>query len=306
MALVTYYANLTAVGDVVCCLPTVKALISEKKLYKVLVPKKFVDLFAVCGVDKDFIVEATNEEAIAFDANGSEKVCANIPGHAAYRIHLVDLFSVFPINAILKPHEKCVAAVPELLPMKAIESLYPFSDPYVVIGVGYAHKSRRLPVKAYKEIVEFCKKKGYNVVLLGASRLPTSKQPINFDEHPKDDCIDLIDKTTIPESIAIMGRAKCVIGVDSGLIYLASVTDVPIVCGYSFVDPHYRAPYRHGEKGWKFFPVEPRGECKYCSNDLAMFGVEFDSACPKGNGFECSATLNGKDFITEIKKSLKK
>jgi len=176
MALVTYYVNLTAVGDAVCAIPTVKALISEKKLYKVLVPKKFVDLFAVCGVDKDFIVEVTLEEAVAFDANGSEKVCANIPGHAAYRIHLVDLFSVFPINAILKPHEKCVRAVPELLPNLEDKDWWPQGlGDYVVIGVGYAHKSRRLPVKAYKEIVEFCVKKGYNVVLLGASRLPTSK-----------------------------------------------------------------------------------------------------------------------------------
>lgn len=304
MAKVTYYCNTSAVGDTVCAIPTIKALIAEDKLYKVLVANKFVNLLEVCGVDKSFIVESTPETAMEFDGNGSEKICANIPGHAAYRIHLVDLFSIFPINAVLKPEEKCVRAIPELLPLKKIEHFAPFSDPYVVIGVGYVHKSRRLPVKTYSGIVAFCKNKGYNVVLLGASRTPTSKQPVNLEEHPKDGCIDLIDKTTLLESIAIMSKAACVIGVDSGFIYLASVTDAPIVCGYTFVDPHYRMPYREGKKGWKFYPVEPRGECKYCSNDLAMFGVPFDSECPKGHGFSCSSTLHHSDFIREIKKAI--
>lgn len=306
MALVTYYSNTSAVGDTVCVVPTVRALINEKKLYKVLANKRNCEIFRLCGIEEEFIVElASVEEVATFDPQGSTLVCANIPGHAAYRIHLVDLFSIFPINAMLKPEEKNVQAVSGKLPSLRDKDWWPQGlGDYVVIGVGYVHKSRRLPVKAYKEIVKYCTGAGLNIVLLGSSRSPSSKQPVNFEEHPKDGCIDLINMTTVSESVAIMSKAQCVIGVDSGLIYLAALTSTPIVCGYTFVDPYYRAPYRRNQKGWEFYPVEPRGECKYCSNDLAMFGVEFDNCCPKGNGFECAATLSGEDFIEAIKKAI--
>lgn len=303
MALVTYYSNTSAVGDTVCVVPTVRALINDRKLHKVLANKRNCEIFRLCGIEEEFIVELNSvEEIAAFDHQGSTLVCANIPGHAAYRIHLVDLFSIFPINAMLKPEEKNVQAVSGKLPSLKDKDWWPqgLSD-YVVIGVGYVHKSRRLPVKAYKEIVKYLTGLKYNIVLLGSSRSPSSKQPVNFEEHPKDGCIDLINMTSISESVAIMRGAQCVIGVDSGLIYLAALTETPIVCGFTFVDSFYRAPYRRNIKGWKFYPVEPRGECKYCSNDLAMFGTEFDNNCPKGEGFSCAATLAGEDFIEAIK-----
>jgi len=299
---VSLWINCSAVGDAVCTVPTVKALLAENKLYKLLVPKRFTDIFKICGIDENLIIEATPEFVKKkFDGKGSDVLMVNIKGHAAYRIHLIDLFSIFPLNAVLKPEEKNIKALPEKLPVVDIGTL----NPYVVIGVGYAQKSRKLPVKAYNEIVKFCKKKGFEIVLLGSSRLPTSEHPIHFEEHPREGCIDLIDKTTIAGSVAVMNTAACVIGMDSGLIYLAAMTETPIVCGYTFVDPYYRMPFRRNEMGWKFYPVEPTGDCKYCSNDLAMFGVPFDSHCPKGKDFSCASSLTGKDFITAIKKSLK-
>jgi hypothetical protein len=297
MSTASYLMNTSAVGDSVCTIPTVKALINEDKLYKVLANKRNCEILRLCGIDENFIVELNSvEEITAFDPKDSTLVCANIPGHAAYRIHLIDLFSIFPINAMLKPEEKNVQAVSGLLPSFKDEPWWPQGlGAYVVIGIGYVHKSRRLPVKAYSEIVEYCKSRGFGVVLLGSSRSPSSKQPVNFQEHPKKGCLDLINQTTIAESVAIMKDARCVITVDSGLVYLAALTDVPIVCGYTFVDPYYRKPYRNGLKGWNFFPVTTRSECKYCSN-------EFDNACPKGEGFSCAASLNGEDFIEAIKK----
>lgn len=301
MATVSLWINCSAVGDAVCTVPTVKALLAENKLYKLLVPKRFVDIFRICGVDENLIIEATPEFVKKFDGKGSEVLMVNLKGHAAYRIHLIDLFSIFPLNAVLKPEEKNIRALPQALPDVDIGT----KNPYVVIGIGYAQKSRKFPIQAYNEVVKFCKKKGFDIVLLGSARLPTSTQPIHFEEHSREGCIDLIDKTTIAESVAIMNEAACVIGMDSGLIYLAAMTETPIVCGYTFVDPHYRMPFRKSLMGWKFYPVEPRGNCKYCSNDLAMFGVPFDSACPKGQDFSCASSLKGKDFIAAIKKSLK-
>jgi len=153
-------------------------------------------------------------------------------------------------------------------------------------------------------LVAYGKKTGIGIVLLGGHRRPESKKPIHFQDYPKEGCIDLIGQTSIKDSVSIMNEAACVVGVDSGLIYLASLTDTPIVCGYTFVDPHYRMPYRHGVMGWRFFSVEPRSSCKYCSNGLAMFGVAFDNNCPYGKDYECATSLNGKDFVRAVKRAI--
>lgn len=296
MALVTYYCNLSAVGDTCASVPTVKALIADGRLYKVLGSRRNCDIMHLCGVDESFIVPVSGpEEAVAYDLAGSTLVCAHVPGRAPFRIHLVDLFSIFPINAVLKPEEKCVWAHRELLPTNPVRE-----KKYVVIGTGYAHLSRKMPLKVYTEVVAYCKAQGYAVVLLGSQRTG-SKSPISFEGFPDDGCINLIDKTDIHESVAIMAEAACVVGVDSGMIYLAGLTDVPIVAGYSFVESFYRMPYRQGAKGWNFFPIEPRGSCKNCSSKLAMFGVEFDSKCPFGKGYECATTLDAKDFVKALK-----
>lgn len=294
MELVTYWANCTALGDVVCTIPIIKALLKEQRLFKAIVPPKFYELFILCDIPEHFVIPLTAEEIPKFDLKESTLVRANSPGRAAYRMHLLDLFSVFPVNAILKPEEKWVQVNAERLPAYNHPELLP--GPYVVVGTGYAVQSRKMPTKIFCEIVKYCKAKDYWVVLLGSQR-QNSKNPIIFDGFPTDGCIDLIDKTTLSESLSIIRDAACVVGMDSGLIHLASLTDVPIVCGFTYVDPYYRAPFRQGSQSHKFYPVEPRGACKYCSNGLAMFGVEFDHTCPLGKNYECVRTLEAADFL---------
>jgi len=67
-----------------------------------------------------------------------------------------------------------------------------------------------------------------------------------------------------------------IIGLDNGLIHLAGMTDVPIVAGYTTVDPYYRVPYRHGVKGWNCYVVEPTSECRYCQTEhFETYGINF-------------------------------
>lgn len=298
MKKISYWVNCTAVGDVCCAIPVIRMLIKENRLHKVLMNPKWVELFLLCDIPEEFIYPITVDRIKTYNAGDTEFLMANNPGKAAYRIHLIDLFSAFSVNAILKPEEKWVLANPDKLPN------YELEKPFIVIGIGYAVPSRKMPLKCYLDIVKYCKKKGFNIVLLGAQR-DKGKKPIIFDGYPTDDCIDLIGKTSFTESISIMNKAACVVGVDSGLIHLAALTEVPIVCGYTYVDPFYRAPFRYGDQTWKFYAVEPKSGCRYCSNGLAMFNVEFDTACPHGKAYECTNSLEGKDFISEIKKALK-
>lgn len=288
---VTYIINCSALGDTVCCIPAIKTLLKSNKLYKVICYKNIEQLLLLCDIPKDFIVTLNSDALTPFDPKDSFVIEAYQKDRAPYRMHLTDIFSVFPLNAILRPEEKSVSANAHKMPVNQH-----IDKEYVVIGCGYALESRKLQSHVFNDIVKYCRTCNLEVILLGSQRA-TLDQPIHFDEYDKSECVDLINKTSIAESISIMNNAKCVIGVDSGLIYLASLTETPIICGYTFVDPIYRMPYRHGQLGWNCYPVEPHSECRYCSNLIAAFDVTFDVECPKNKQFECSQQLKSEDFI---------
>ena len=111
--------------------------------------------------------------------------------------------------------------------------------------------------------------------------------------------IDMIDQTTFPEALAILQDAKCVIGLDNGLIHLAGLTDAPIVVGYTTVDPYYRLPYRHGVKGWNCQVVEPTSACRYCQTSiLASYGIPFNRCNIITK--ECMYSLKADNWISKI------
>lgn len=132
---------------------------------------------------------------------------------------------------------------------------------YVVICCGYTAKIREFFPQYINEIVQYLKSKDFVVVFLGKKETSdglnhiiegTFKEEINLKEG-----INLIDKTSLLEAAKIMEQSKLVIGLDSGLTHVAACTDVPIVCGYTSVNPLHRMPYRNNQMGWNFFPVVP-------------------------------------------------
>jgi ADP-heptose:LPS heptosyltransferase len=55
----------------------------------------------------------------------------------------------------------------------------------------------------------------------------------------------------------IIAGAKTIVGVDNGLLHVAGCTNIPIVGGYTSVDPEHRMPYRNNIMGWNYYPVVP-------------------------------------------------
>lgn len=167
-------------------------------------------------------------------------------------------------------------------------------EKYVVITIAYTAPIREFLPEYINEINDYVISKGYNVVFLGQRQTDAGvkgqiitgniKEEIDFSKG-----LNLIDQTLLLEAAKIIQGAKTIVGLDNGLIHLAACTgDIPIVCGFTSVDPIHRMPYRNNQLGYNFYPVVPPLDQKerfcqsiwdftfdhdfrfsyYCNNDL--------------------------------------
>lgn len=290
--------SFSALGDYICVLPALKAMLSEGRLHKALTYPYRIKLLEVAGIDPEHIFVLDEKVAKPFDTCGYKVFDISADASSApFRMHLTDYASYNACSAILKPSEKNIP-----LADKSKLPANPYSGGrYVVIAPTYHQPSRRFTPDTFDRIKRHCLASGYEIIILGSN---DPHKEVNGAEFDLKGCLNLVNKTTLLESIAIIGDAKAVVTMDSGLVYLAAMTDTPIVAGYTFVDPYYRLPYRHNELGWKCKAVVPKSGCKFCSNTLAAYFVTFDSECPAGLDFECTKKLDPEDFVAGLEELL--
>ncbi len=183
---------------------------------------------------------------------------------------------------------------------------------YIILPTGFTAPVREMRPHIVNNIIDYLLGKGYTPVFLGREVTKEDSgtelfikgkfnQEINFDKG-----INLINKTEMLETVKIIQGAKGIVGLDNGLIHITGTTDLPIVCGFSSVKSHQRAPYRHGIKGWNFFPVELTTEelaCSQCqSNWTFLFNTDMRFCYHKD--YKCIEMLTADKYIKELEKIL--
>lgn len=152
---------------------------------------------------------------------------------------------------------------------------------YVVLATGAVSRSREVPGEYWNPIIEHVKSKGLTPVFLGAHQVPVPSANINLNIRYADGChygegIDLRDKTTLMEAAWIMKNAACVVGLDNGLIQLASLTDANIICAYNIVEPKDRRPTRKAGKWIELFPNKKELACAGCQTNMPLISPPHD------------------------------
>lgn len=180
---------------------------------------------------------------------------------------------------------------------------------YAVVTIGYTAKARQWRPKYINEVTRWMNSAGITPVFLGKGEAPlgagssikaTFGEGIDYTQG-----VDLRDQTTLLQAAKIMGKAKFVVGLDNGLLHLAAMTDVPIVAGYTTLQPHQRLPYRNGNLGWNCSVVYPSPElkCRGCQGRTSLiFGHDYRTCFYKD--YLCTSMLRGEYWITAIKKIL--
>lgn len=145
-------------------------------------------------------------------------------------------------------------------------SKFELKSPYVCIQTTFTESVKAMLPHVFNGIIKHLKNLNYAIVFLGKNTAQTGVKGKELNAvsltYSKDDGIDLVNKTSMLESAAIIAGAKCYIGMDSGLTHLAGCTNTPIIAGYTLVDPQHVMPIRLGLLGYNVFKVEPPKDIK--------------------------------------------
>lgn len=224
--------------------------------------------------------------------------------HTSIATHLIDFaFHVFVDKQVEDKHKN-------YLPLNVNNiniDKFNLPEKYIVLTVGYTAGVREMLPNIANEIINWCDVNNLNVVILGSHSALTGhghnikgtfKEEILFDKT-----INLVNNTTLLEAGKIMSGAQCVVGLDNGLLHLAGTTDVPIVAGFSTVEPRLRLPYRHDTLGWNCYTAVPDEaiECRFCQSKMIhVYNFDFRN-CYYGDKV-CLPTITSQKYIDHIKK----
>jgi Glycosyltransferase family 9 (heptosyltransferase) len=182
-------------------------------------------------------------------------------------------------------------------------------EKFVILTTGFTAPVRELLLEHCNRIITYIKSKGYEVVFLGKEEAFNGikytikgnfKEEINFHEG-----VNLVNKTSLLESLAIIKKAKALVGLDNGLMHLAAMTDISIIGGFTTVEPKFRIPVRHSELGWNFYSVVPPKSlaCRFCQSNMQLT-YQFDFRQCFYNDKACLDLLNADLYINELEKVL--
>jgi ADP-heptose:LPS heptosyltransferase len=183
---------------------------------------------------------------------------------------------------------------------------------YVIIPIMHTAPAREMKVSILQDIINFCLTNGITPILAGKNEAAALNGTVlrgftrlDIDAQVQKGAISLIDKTTTIQLVSIMDKAKAVIGLDNGLLHLAALCDVPIVYGFSSVEPKTRVPYRHAEYAWNVEVVTPPEslECKYCQSNM-NFRYDHDFKFCWNGTYDCLNQTTSQMYIDALKRAI--
>ena len=303
-----WIVNTAALGDTIASLPALKYAVENvftDNKYQIMVHNYLRPLFQF--VPEDNIIyfgvgkELTEPHTVVhyYDVINTEQGPSALLN--PLKLSLINYSSIKLLGMILPEEHK---NYPKLDLSDTDISEFNLPEKYVCILSTALHKNRSLPRADVYRIANYLIKKGITPVFMGKSTriIDTFGATPRYGISPpaKEGMLDLSDKTTLLQAAKIMDSAIAVVGADTGLIHLAACTDVPIICGYTTVDPDLRMPYRHNELGWNLTPITPpKSDCRYCSSSLFLNNVNFNECLQKE--YQCIDSLSAEAFINELK-----
>jgi heptosyltransferase I len=163
---------------------------------------------------------------------------------ARTREHVLDSF--FGFLAALGIEERILKwNVP--LPADAVsyaEGLIPDSQPTLVISPCSSHSLRNWAVDRYAAVADYAAQRhGMRVILAGGPSPLEKETGAAIERLVKTQVVNQIGKDTLPQLLALLGRARVLIAPDSGPVHMATMVGTPVIGLYAATNPARSGPY---------------------------------------------------------------
>lgn len=183
--------------------------------------------------------------------------------------HLIDLGFAYYAN-------KCPAPEGVTLPhisfpqSKVPHKIRHLRGKYIVIPTGVMVPSRFVSGDHINPLVQFIKENGFTPVFIGKKNSVPNLTTVFADDINYGAGLDLRDQTDLLTAGAIMEGSAAVMGLDNGMLHLASCTNANVLFGYSIAGPDQRAPRRTWGKTYNMFLSSNDLACANCQSHLKL------------------------------------
>lgn len=173
---------------------------------------------------------------------------------------------------------------------------------YAVITPFSTDAPRRMTAEAVNKLTLFLRGQGTTPVFLGKAATAAGHESSVSEGVDTEGVIDLTEKTSLREAAVIMAHARFTLGIDNGLLHLATCSTAPVVFCFTNVSPKLRVGKRR--EGAKTVIVAPPKElkCRFCATNLKFIkGHNFENCLYKDNA--CASLITGDFLIQTLKDS---
>jgi ADP-heptose:LPS heptosyltransferase len=304
--------NLDAIGDTVCTLPTLRYIFKNYP----------VPINVWCNLRMyDILKQVVPEENLFISEKEYLEVNRNYPTRIASETtnkinnssgDLINHFSWTLMNMSLPENEKYYPRYDTSnIDISKFENEVDLEKAVFIIPT-FLWMSKMLLGIEINKLIDYIIQKGYTPVLIGREKKQHHNHGYQYVNKPEnidiDKCVNFLNRDTIPQAAAMFNKAKAVIGVDSGLLHLASMTDTNIIAGYTVIDPEVQPRYRitnsdNIEKNWNYQVVTPECDCKYCgTNSRFVYNMNI-SKCVLDT-YDCVRQMTAEKFIEKLENIL--
>jgi hypothetical protein len=291
----------SALGDLICFFPIFKILIERGQVNNIYTNLNWLDFLKKVFPNQRFILR--NENEMLKQRKSEYILCKTfLQTPNSINIPLIDWASLTLANCILKPEQKNYLNLDYI---KTDVSKFKLPNNYIILTCGYTSELKKLNPIVFKEIKNYLISLGFSIVVLGKEgNIVDGSRVLKVDilkEYDLSNTINLVNKTSILESLRIISKAEFILGVDNGLLHLAGCTNTPIIAAYTHKDPYYLMPYRNNQLGYNVYTITPSEDvCRFCMTNYILQNHDY-KYCDKGT-FECCKSLTFEKFKEQIDK----
>jgi len=177
-------------------------------------------------------------------------------------------------------------AAQKLLNSKGIDIT---KDKIITIGIEASTPNRNYPITYTQTTTQNLINKGYKVVLLGEKK--ENEGIIIWSGNGTQQVLNLISKTSIRESMAIIALSDVFIGPNSALMVIATALEIPTIGLFGAFNPRARAKFYD-----KFTGLWGQAKCAPCN--------EHWTECREGDPAPCMKLILPSMVIKETEKLL--